>query len=164
MRAVMQPEPVLTVSGQQWHSLCQELARRTEGYHESGAFLLGAIDSDGRRTLRQVVYYDDLDPAAYDSGVCVLHADSFGPLWEICRKAGLQIVADIHVHPFGAGQSYADKTNPMVAQRGHLALILPNFARPPINLAAVGFYEYHGAHQWRELGGRSMSRHFQIGA
>jgi len=41
-----------------------ELHRRTQRRHESGAFLLGH-DHDGRSAAVDVVYYDDLDPAAY---------------------------------------------------------------------------------------------------
>lgn len=145
-----------------WSGLCRELHARTEGVHESGAFLLGQVAADGRR-VDQVVYYDQLDPRVYDSGVCILHAASFGPLWDLCTRTGRQVVADIHVHEFGAGQSQADRDNPMIASRGHLALIVPNLARPPVRLQALGIFEYQGAHRWRDLGGRGVGHHLIIG-
>lgn len=163
MVAGVRLDPILSVPKLQWDFLCQELERRTQGEHESGAFLLGTEDTTGCRAALEVVFYDDLDPAAYETGVCVLHARSFGQLWEKCRSTGLQIVADIHVHPYGAGQSRSDRTNPMIAQRGHLALILPDFARAPISLSSVGFYQYLGSHQWRDLSGRNLASRLHIG-
>lgn len=131
-----------------WVKLASELHRRTEGRHESGAFILGRKSADGRHAS-ELIYYDELDPGAYDTGVCVLHADVFGVLWQRCRQLGLVVVADAHVHRFGAGQSRADRENPMVARAGHLALIFPEMARPPVNAASLGLYEYLGDHQWR---------------
>lgn len=157
----MQHDPVLRIPYPRWHTLLGELHQRTRGIHESGAFLLGRIDPDGR-IVEHVVYYDELDPHAYHTGVVVLHGASFGPLWELCRSRKLSVVADIHVHPEGAWQSIADRDNPMIAQRGHLALIAPYFARPPVRLETLGFFEYQGAHRWRDLSGRHIGRHLHI--
>lgn len=162
MGAAVQRDPVLSIPPTLWHSLLAELHRRTEKRHESGAFLLGHADGHARR-VEQVVYYDDLDPGAYRTGVVVMHAASFGPLWDLCRSRNLSVVADIHVHPKGAWQSLADCNNPMIAQRGHLALIVPYFARPPVRLETLGFFQYLGGHRWRDLSGRHVSRFLQIG-
>jgi proteasome lid subunit RPN8/RPN11 len=153
----MPPEPTLLIARPLWGRLTAELHRRTEGYHESGAFFLGRIEGDHRRVER-VIYYDELDPSAYSSGVVILHAPSFGPLWDRCREWGLSVVADVHVHEFGAGQSAPDRQNPMIAQAGHIALILPNFARLPILPEKIGFYEYSGSHRWRDFSGRDVAR------
>lgn len=153
--------PRLHIRSPLWCNLLAELHRRTGECHESGAFLLGHIENQGRR-VEQVIYYDDLDPNAYESGVVVMHAASFGLLWDQCRARKLSVVADIHVHPEGAWQSYADRDNPMIAQPGHLALIVPDFACPPVRLKTLGFFEYQGAHQWRNLGGRNVRRFLHI--
>lgn len=157
----MQHDPVLRIPSPNWQSLLGELQRRTGGIHESGAFLLGRTGPD-TRIVEHVVYYDDLDPQAYRTGVVVLHGASFGPLWELCRSRKLSVVADIHVHPEGAWQSIADRDNPMIAQCGHLALIVPYFARPPVRLETLRFFEYQGAHRWRDLSGRRIGRHLHI--
>jgi len=60
------------------------LWRRSEGRHESGAFLLGRQAGKRRQVLR-ALFYDELDPDAYSSGVCILTGRSFGKLWKICR-------------------------------------------------------------------------------
>ena len=43
--------------------------------------------------------------------------------------------------------------NPLIATRGHIAIILPNFARPRIRRWSVGVYVYEGDHEWQALGG-----------
>jgi proteasome lid subunit RPN8/RPN11 len=157
----MQSDPNLIISSTLWQTLLAELHRRTQECHESGAFLLGHSDETGRR-VNQVVYYDDLDPHAYRTGVVVMYAASFGRLWDLCRSSCLSVVADIHVHPEGAWQSLADRNNPMIALPGHLALIVPYFARPPVLVETLGFYEYLGKHRWRNFSGKRVSRCLHI--
>lgn len=157
----MRPEPTVHVGRRVWLDLTAELHRRTEGRHESGAFLVGRIEGD-RRRVEHIVYYDELNPNAYSSGVVTLHAASFGPLWDRCREWGLVVVADVHVHEFGAGQSWTDRRNPMIAQAGHIALILPGFARLPIVAEGIGFYEYLGNHRWRDFSGRDIARRLRL--
>lgn len=158
----MQRDPKLWISSELWRQLACELHRRTDGRHEAGAFLLGRV-SGGEREATAIVYYDDLDPRAYDSGVCVLHAPSFSRLWEICETRKLSVVADAHVHPFGARQSRSDRESPMIARPGHIALILPLMAKPPIRRWAIGIYEYLGDHRWKAHGGCQGSTILRIG-
>ena len=158
----MAREPKLTVPSEIWDELLSELHRRTEEMHESGAFLLGHLGKSDRR-VTGVVFYDELDPDAYRTGIVVMHAPSFGVLWDRCRSSGLSVVADIHVHPRAAFQSLADRKNPMIATAGHLALIVPDFARPPVVPEKLGFYEYRGNHRWRSLGGTKILRFLRIG-
>lgn len=132
-----------------WSKLTAELHRRGKGIHESGAFLLGSRDGE-HRNVTDVVFYDDLDADAYRTGVCVLHADAFSKLWSICRVRGLTVVADIHTHPGAAFQSHSDRTNPMIAREGHIAIIAPNFAAPPVPWEQLGIFEYRGSHQWTD--------------
>ncbi len=157
----MRPDPCLNVARSLWTELAGELHRRTEGRHESGAFLLGRKGEEGRLATT-VVYYDDLDPRAYETGICILHADAFGRLWDRCADLGLSVVADAHVHSLGAGQSRSDRENPMIARPGHLALIFPLMARPPVRRWSVGLYEYLGDHCWLSHGGRCVSRVLKI--
>jgi proteasome lid subunit RPN8/RPN11 len=156
------PDTELHMSARIWVGLCDQLFCRSEGRHESGAFLLGhAIGR--RRCVEETVYYDDLDPGAYDSGVVVLGGESFGPLWQRCRLSGLEVVGDVHIHGGCARQSLADRENPMIAQKRHLAMILPGLARAPMRPETIGLYEYRGRHRWRDLGHARISRHLKIG-
>lgn len=132
-----------------WRQIVAELDRRGRRKHEAGAFLLG-IERDGRREVRAAVFYDDLDPQAYATGVCVLHGDAFAKLWALCREKCLTVVADVHTHPGPGFQSRSDKVNPMVARAGHVAIIVPDFARWPIRQDQLGIYEYRGQHEWND--------------
>jgi hypothetical protein len=130
-----------------WRGIVGELERRGQRRHEAGAFMLG-LERKSRFDIVDVVYYDDLDPDAYATGVCVLHGDAFAMLWSICRERKLTVVADVHTHPGAAIQSVTDRVNPMVARAGHIAIIVPDFATWPIPLGKLGVYEYRGEHQW----------------
>lgn len=152
----------LRCSSRLWRRIIAELERRGEHRHEAGAFLLGVSDGT-RKEVREAVFYDDLDPQAYASGVCVLHGDAFARLWSLCREKNLTVVADAHTHPDAAFQSDADRTNPMVAREGHIAIIVPDFARWPIRRGALGVYEYVGDHAWHNRGGRNAPRYFYRG-
>src|SRR5579859_2951608 len=113
------PEHRLSCPASLWREGITELARRGEGQHESGAFLLGTAHGQ-RRRVQRFVYFDDLDPGCLDSGIVVFDGAGFGPLWAVCRQTGLRVVADTHTHggPGPARQSPLDRDNPMVAQRG----------------------------------------------
>jgi proteasome lid subunit RPN8/RPN11 len=147
IRAWRAPEHRLSCSFRSWRELVRELDRRGKRRHEAGAFLLGTTQSN-RHEVKDIVFYDDLDPDAYASGVCVLYGDAFAKLWTLCRERELSVVADVHTHPGAGFQSYADRTNPMVARKGHIAIILPDFARWPVDSSQTGIFEYCGDHTW----------------
>lgn len=162
IRAFAAPDYRLSCPGYLWKSILRELHRRTEARHESGAFLLGKIEANRRRILR-VVYYDDLDARAYESGSCVVKGPAFARLWEICRLTECSVVADVHVHPSAAFQSGSDKTNPSLPNKGHIAIIVPNFAKPPVYINDLGIFEYVGGFRWSDLGHSRAHRHFYVG-
>ena len=147
IRAWWAPKHRLSCMRSLWRAIVAELERRGERRHEAGCFLLG-LERNGRRVVTSAVYYDELDPKAYATGVCVLHGDAFAKLWALCRERNLTVVADVHTHPGSAFQSESDRTNPMVASAGHIAIIVPAFAAWPIEDGGLGVFEYRGRHQW----------------
>lgn len=147
IRAFVAPDHRITCRRSRWRRIVRELERRGQHRHEAGAFLLGS-DAGIAREVVDAIYYDDLDPNAYASGVCVLHGDAFAKLWAECRKRKLTVIADVHTHGGVAHQSNSDKTNPMVARAGHVAIIVPDFAAWPIRAERLGIYEYRGQHEW----------------
>jgi hypothetical protein len=46
----------------------------------------------------------------------------------------------------------------MIQVRGHIALILPRFARVPFSLQEVGMYRYRGAYDWDDIGGAEINQ------
>lgn len=163
---LLAPEHRLVCPRALWHGAIVELDRRGEGRRESGAFLLGERRMCGgveRRRVHQFVFFDDLDPQCLDTGIIVFDGVGFGPLWQICRETGLEVVADVHTHPGLAVQSDADRRHPMIANAGHFALIVPSFAARVPQSAELGLYEYAGAHQWHDHSGPVASRIFYSG-
>lgn len=147
IRAFVAPSHRINCSRRKWRWILGELERRGGNRHEAGVFLLG-IERGKRKEVTDAVFYDDLDPEAYSTGVCVLRGESFAKLWEMCRERKLTVVADVHTHPGAAYQSESDRTNPMVARAGHVAIIVPNFAAMPCRADQLGVYEYRGNHEW----------------
>jgi Prokaryotic homologs of the JAB domain len=147
IRAFVAPDHVLSCSARRWRKIVRELDLRGRRRHEAGAFLLG-VEQHGRKRVLDAVYYDELDPRAYATGVCILHGDAFAKLWALCRKKKLTVVADVHTHGGAPYQSGSDRAHPMVARAGHIAVIVPDFARWPIPASRLGIYEYVGAHEW----------------
>jgi hypothetical protein len=137
--------PLLT-----WARLVFDLRKRGRGNRESGAFLLGLTDGTCLR-VRDYVCYDDVDPHAYQGGAIVFHAVGHAALSQHCKTKKMDVLADIHTHPFGdVRQSIIDQRHPMLPLAGHTAMIMPHFGRTPWwSLSGVGIYEYLGNLRWR---------------
>ena len=133
-----------------WWRLFRDLRARGGGVRESGAFLLGRRDG-GHATVRKIVLYDDVDPDALRTGIVRLSGHAMNAVWQTCSDHGLEVLADIHTHPEGAGQSRSDRDHPMVSIRGHVALIAPGFARNALRLSGIGVYRYAGSKCWEDL-------------
>ena len=162
IRGLVAPSHGLSCSATLWNEGLKELRRRTEGRHESGAFLLGKCEGD-RRAVTRFVYYDDLDPHSLDTGIVVFDGAGYGPLWQLCRETGLTVVADVHTHPGNEGQSCSDRDNPMIAKPGHIAIIVPRFAERVFMPNRLGIYEYEGEHRWHDHSGPAAGEFFYIG-
>ena len=153
VRRVFGPPPEILCNVEVWRTGTAELRRRAGGQRESGAFLLG---SNGKaRQIEEFVFYDDIDSNALRTGIVIIDGRQLGDLWAHCRKTGRVVVADVHVHPGGFGQSASDRANPIIAEVGHIAMILPHFAARPTDPSGIGIYEYLGSRQWRD---RSFDR------
>lgn len=140
--------PKLTMPLTLWKKMVKELKHRGYGERETGAFLLGDRENGN---VTHFIPYDELDPHAFDSGIIIFHGDGYIPLWEFCTKHHLRVLADVHTHP-GAwtGQSASDSKHPMIAQKGHIALIIPNYAtRENQLLKGVGIHEFLGEKKWK---------------
>ena len=147
-RIAFGPPPEIICADRTWRGGMAELRRRAGGYRESGAFLLGSKGS--RRHIDEFIYYDDIDPHALDTGIVVIDGRKLGPLWAHCRATGRQVVADVHVHPGGCFQSASDKANPIIAEVGYIAIIIPDHATRSTRPGQIGVYQYLGSRRWRD--------------
>lgn len=139
-----------------WDKLIHDLRKRGDGERESGAFLLGKV---GGNLISEYICYDDLDPNCLDHGIITFDGSGYVPLWQMCKEKGLTVLADVHTHPGEwVGQSRSDSNHPMIAQSGHIAIILPEYAQAKtLTLIDAGIYEYKGDKKWKTVkpkGGR----------
>lgn len=145
------PPPRLRCARSVWADGVGELELRTRGgQQESGAYLLGAELPDGGRRILEFVYYDDIDPRALETGEVTIRQTALPRLWEHCRKRGYGVVADVHVHPGSCRQSPSDMASPVMPRAGHIAMILPDFAKGAPEPGGIGIYEFLGAGRWTD--------------
>ena len=148
VRSVFRPQPEIFCSASVWNAGVSELRLRAAGRRESGAFLLG---SNGKvRRIEKFLFYDDIDPNALRTGIVKIDGRRLGELWEICRNTGLKVVADVHVHPVGFAQSASDQANPIIAEVGHIAIILPHYASKVCRPGRIGVHQYLGSRSWQD--------------
>lgn len=156
-RAATMSAPLLKLPTTLWTALIAHLRQQGGGVRESGAFLLGH-KTDAGRVVTRFLSYEQLQADALQGDYVELEAASFAKLWEVCRAEGLAVVADVHTHPAGPGQSRSDRANPMVALKGHIALIVPRFATGNPCPRDLGLYVYGGNHQWASYSRSDVER------
>ena len=132
-----------------WFRLTKELYRRGGNRRESGAFLLSR---ENTARVECYICYDDLDPNCLNKGYVNFDGAGYVKLWQLCQRKKLRVIADVHTHPTAwTDQSDSDKENPMIPQKGHMALILPNYARGSrFGLRGVGIFQYMGDGEWQQ--------------
>lgn len=160
-KAATTPASLLEASAQLWSELVAHLRRQSGGVRESGAFLLGSKEAP-TRVITRYLPYEQLQADALHDDYVSLSAASFSKLWDLCRAERLSVVADIHTHRFGAGQSRSDRTNPMVALAGHIALIVPRFAQGEVCVSNVNMYVYQGSHRWASYSGSDVDGRLRL--
>jgi proteasome lid subunit RPN8/RPN11 len=161
LTARIRQKPVLRLRHGQWTTLVAELGRRGDGRREAGAFLLASPRRNTR--VRRVVFFDDVDPDCL-RGHIEIGAEAFQRLWEICERERLVVVGDVHTHEgCYVGQSHIDADNPMVAQCGHVALIVPNLARGDVLAHEVGVHRYDGESGWTSWFGDDAQAKLRLG-
>ena len=151
---------LLRMRSSDWKAMIAELGRRGHSSRESGAFLLADRDGD-RRTVTRVIYLDDLDPDCLTGGI-EFDGLAYSKLWDICDTEQRVVIGDAHTHPGpSVRQSGIDAHNPMVAQKGHVALIIPHFATRHVQPHEAGVHRYDGG-GWQTWTGRDAARQLFI--
>ena len=124
------------------------LRDRGAGARETACVWLG--DETGEDDVaREVMFLDDLPGTV---GRRLEHRTSriaVSMLLDRARELGLGIVGDIHTHPSDwVDLSEVDRAHPIEYRVGLLALVLPFFARGPVDVTSIGVHEYLGAGEW----------------
>lgn len=145
----------------------RQLRDRGRGTREAGAFLLAAArgprepaDSSSEphpRTVVRAAYYDGLDPTALN-GAIDFSAAGYTALTALCRAEHLRVVGDVHTHPARTvRQSDTDAEHPMSVLPGHVALIVPDYARGHPRTTSFGAHLHLGGGRWRSFYGRDVA-------
>lgn len=144
---------LIELSATLYRELIRDLAASGRGQKESGAFLLGTQD-DGVRKVTSYLMYDVIAPASSrEHDYVALTGEEMATAWSHCYRVGLEVVADVHTHPFGPAQSRSDRAHPMVSIAGHVALIVPSFATGNPMPGDLGVHVFRGSGQWESMFG-----------
>ena len=163
MRRLLFPRHELSCSWFTWQRLVHALRERgLSATRESGAFLLGSREG-GQSRILEFKLYDDLDPHCLDTGIVRFDGRHYGALWEYVERTKRAVIADVHVHPGEALQSNSDRSNPMIAQAGHIALILPYYAKPQASHSVARAYVFEDHDRWRAIPPADMRTFFHVG-
>jgi hypothetical protein len=69
----------------------------------------------------------------------------------------------VHTHPGSSAQSSSDRAYPIIARKGHIALIVPDFAAWPVRRRELGIYRYLGGGNWDTVPTMQRRAFFHIG-
>lgn len=138
-----------------YDALVADLAHSGRGIKEAGAFLLGSVNDAGRRVSSYLMYDVVAPESSRKHAYVALTAEDMARAWEYCYSTGLQVIADVHTHPFGPHQSVTDRAHPIVSVAGHVAIIVPNFAMGTPTPADLGVHEFKGDGCWISMFGEA---------
>lgn len=145
--------PLLEIPRTLYGSLVRSLAASGGGTKEAGAFLLGVIE-DGARRVSSFLMYDVVAPeSSRKHDYITFTAEEMARAWSYCYRNAIQVVADVHTHPMGPGQSATDRAHPIVSVDGHVALIVPYLALRDPQPIDLGVHVFLGAGRWRSMFG-----------
>jgi hypothetical protein len=75
---------------------------------------------------------------------------------------GMFVPVRLHTHPAEAYHSSTDDDNMLLSHRGAISIVVPDFAREPIELACCSVNELDHHHHWRELDRREIEARFIV--
>lgn len=75
---------------------------------------------------------------------------------------GTAVLARLHTHPCEPYHSSLDDTNMLVAHRGAVSIVVPDFAQSPIVLESCSVNVLEGEHGWRELSAGEVEERFEV--
>lgn len=152
--------PLLEIRLAVWERLIADLARTGHGVRESGAFLLGV--SDQLRIITEYALYDEVAPDSLDVDYVLLKGPHMANVWEQCEQRRLFVVADVHTHPGAPVQSRSDREYPIICIPGHVALIVPRFARGHVTIDSLGLHHFLGAGRWESWFGVDVAPRLRL--
>jgi hypothetical protein len=78
--------------------------------------------------------------------------------------AGVFVLCRVHSHPGPAFHSETDDDNMIISHQGAISIVVPFFARDPIDLKKCSVHELDHATGWRQLDAGEISDRFEVTA
>lgn len=75
---------------------------------------------------------------------------------------GMAVLARVHTHPSDAYHSSTDDANLLIAHVGAISIVVPDFARGPIELSVCSIHELQADGSWRELRPAEVAERFEV--
>lgn len=75
---------------------------------------------------------------------------------------GYVVLVRLHTHPGEAYHSEVDDTNMLIAHRGAISIVVPDFARLPLDLNACSINELQPDGRWVELSQGEVADRFEV--
>jgi hypothetical protein len=76
--------------------------------------------------------------------------------------AGVFVLCRVHSHPGEAYHSDVDDLNMLISHQGAISIVVPDFAREPIDLARCSVNELRHGKGWRELAAEDVRARFTV--
>jgi hypothetical protein len=75
---------------------------------------------------------------------------------------GTAVLARLHTHPAEPYHSPLDDTNMLLAHHGAISIVVPDFARSPIELGSCSVNVLESERGWRELSTAEVAERFEV--
>lgn len=121
----------------------------------------------GRRTtgeLTEILLAHMPEQIAFRSelGVAVTVLDEAVSELIAALPEGMFVPIRLHTHPGRAYHSSTDDENKLLSHVGAISIVVPDFARQPIELTRCSVNELGPDHRWRELARREVEARFTV--
>jgi hypothetical protein len=138
-----------------------ELAARSASWRESAGIWVGAISGDDATVTDLYLHHELCDDRGSALSLELTEEAKFA-LYRTLAASGLKLIALIHTHPEDwVGLSPIDERNQICSRIGFYSLVVPWYARLPVQLSSVGFH-VRGDSGWRRIPASQISRHLII--
>jgi len=145
------------------HSVLEDTAcwlRKYGTKRSEGLVFWAGIETDGPTIITTCVYPRISESSA---GHVRVEAKNGARMVSEVRKMGLQVLAEVHSHPFpGTGHSWTDNSFPFAFYKGYLSIVVGDFGEDGMEpLTRCGVHRYENG-RFRRLSNSEIQELFQV--
>lgn len=139
----------------------QLLRERGEQGLEAVVLWVGRVDTPEQATIMGAVRPGQIAYRGEDGCAVEVPPDALSEIISLLPE-GMFVLARIHSHPTAAYHSKVDDTNMLIAHDGAISIVVPDFARAPVDLMKCSVNELRHGAGWRELGPTEVTDRFEV--